>query len=321
MYSFTVWSEGGGHGKSTISGGLAKGLERLDLDVLLVDLDGQKGCVSALYGLLNDTETEQGNSLIEFLADTADEDIRNLIKTKNGVDVLPSTPKLRDADQAIYKLGGPRQQEVPDEQLRRIIKESELYKDYDVMVVDVPKDINTATKNGLFATRNVLMPAKPAEKGKLSLDGFIENLHQYQRRKRLDDFGIVALVLNKVSDSLNISDEYRALLDDRREVYAEEAGFEFPLCPIEIRYLEALIEGAWAAHTDPFTFYLNEKERQYDTDREVLHRFDLLAEYVLYHLSGGEQGRIPTEEEIESRPTHGDLFPVDTNSAESANAD
>ncbi|ERJ07472.1 Spo0A activation inhibitor protein [Halorhabdus tiamatea SARL4B] len=297
MHSFTTWTEGGGEGKTWTTIGTARSLVDKGYDVLVVDMDGQKGGFSSWLGLLNDDKTPSGDSIVDFLADNNEDPIQDLIRTREGIDVIPSSRQLRDLNEALYRLGGPRQQEVPDEQLRRVVEENQLYEDYDVMIVDVPKEVEDATKNALFATRNVLVPLNPGPKGEYSVDGIVENLASYEQRKQLD-IGTIGVVPNDVDKQLNETTKSLGLLTQRIDVYEEQADRTVPIAPVAFAHRESLIKESWRAEVSPHEYHREHRERQRANEAETLENFDKLAEFLLYQLSGGDLGSLPEREEI-----------------------
>lgn len=292
MYSYTVWTEGGGEGKTVLAAGLAKAHVEQGYDVLAVDMDGQKGGLSSWYGLLNKDKTPNGDSIVEFLADAAEDDFEDLIQTVEGIDFVPSSRRLRDLDTAIYRIGGPRQQEVPDQQLRRLIEQEELYNDYDVMIIDVPKEVHESTKNALYATRNVLVPIKLGPKGEFSVDGIVENLHSYELRKQIE-IGVIGMVANDVNMQLRETQVSLANLKRRLEQYEEQADRKVPLVPIVFGHRESLFKEAWREQVSPQKYFNEHRDRQRDREKETIESFTKLSEYVLYQLSAGEEGSIP----------------------------
>jgi chromosome partitioning protein len=292
MYSYCLWTEGGGQGKTTIASGLVKAHVENGHRTLAVDLDGQKGGLSACYGLLNEEKTPNGETIVDFLADKAKDDLDELIRTREGIDFIPSTRQLRDLNEALYRIGGPRQKEVPDEQLRRIIEEYDLYKKYDVMVIDVPGGIDSVTtKNGLFAGRNVLVPTELNPKGVLSVDGLVENLYAYEQRKALE-IGIVGLLPNEVNEQRNVVKKYRNEMQDRLDRYEEEAGRSIQLIPFNIGQRGALFEGAWDLESSPFRYHELD-DRQPERNAQTLETLSALSDYVMYQLSNGQEGSLP----------------------------
>lgn len=297
MYSYTTWTEGGGEGKTWLSVGVSRALADQGYDVLVVDMDGQRGGLSSWLGLLDEDRTENGDTLVQFLADTNGDDISDLIQSTEGIDVIPSTRQLRDLGEALYRLGGPRQQEVPDQQLRRVIEDNGLYNEYDVLIVDVPKEVEEATKNALYATRNVLVPLNPGPKGEYSVDGIVENLASYEERKQID-IGVLGVVANNATKRLNETEVSLNELRNRIEAYADQTARTVPLAPVVFGQREALLKESWRAEVSPHEYHQSHRERQRDNEQETIENFSRLAKYVLYQLSGGEEGELPDQDPL-----------------------
>lgn len=292
MYSYATWTEGGGQGKTSTAAALARAHVEQGLDTLVFDMDGQKGGFTSCYGLLEDYSTPSGDTVVDFLAGAESDDISDLIRTREGIDIVPRSPDMRDLDDELYHKGGPRQREVPDEQLRRVIEDYNLYEQYDMLITDVPGGIDKAdVRNGLYATRNVLVPFNPSPKGELNLDGIVEVLYRYERRKDID-IGVIGLLPYNINEQLKVTKEVWENLDTRLEKYQAEADRTIPLAPVRIGERKALVDGAWNNGQSVFEFVDNQS-RPSQRNKQTLRDFEKLADYALYQLSGGEHGGKP----------------------------
>lgn len=297
MYSLTVWTEGGGIGKTTITTSLAREFADAGLNTLVFDFDGQKGGLTANFGLLDSRETSSGDTVVDFLADNASDPFEELIQTREGVDIVPNHRLVRDLENEIKLRGGPRQREVPDEQLRRFIEEEELYKDYDILLVDVPKKVESAnTRNALFATRNVLIPMELDFKSQVGVDGIIETLHRYEERKQID-VGVLGVVFNKVRANRTETKQSRAELEQHRKAYREKAGRTVPVSPIAIGNREALVKESMRSGRS-LQQCIEDDERPADRNIQTRKKLPKLADWVLYQVSGGEDGEVPEKCEL-----------------------
>lgn len=304
MYSFTVWTEGGGIGKTTITTTLAREFADAGLDTLVFDLDGQKGSLTANFGLLDHRESPHGDTVVDFLADAAEGPFEDLVQTREGVDIVPNHRHLRDLETEIKLRGGPRQKEVPDEQLRRFVKDQELYKDYDMMIVDVPKKVESVnTRNALWATRNVLIPMELDYKSQLGVDGIIETLHRYEQRKDVE-VGVLGVVFNKVLSNRSEVRESRAEFEKHRETYVEQTKWNVPVAPIAIGQREALVKESMRSGQSIQQCIEND-DRPADRNLKTREKLPDLAQWVLYQVSQGEEGYIPDQCELTEKLEQG----------------
>jgi cellulose biosynthesis protein BcsQ len=287
MLSVTAWSHNGGQGKTSTAQGVAVTLADLGYDVLVVDMDGQRGGLSSFFGLLHGEEvTDVGDDLVDHLAATNDGDIRELIRTREGVDILPSTRRFKEFDR--YLSRGPRfVQDSPDEQLRRVIEENELYKEYDVLLVDTKAGTNTIhSRNALFAARNVLVPFQANRKGKLGLDDVVESILHYEEAKRIE-IGVAGILPYGVDMNRNAAERTREELETRLEAYEQQADRPIPVPPVVIGDRQALIENAHDAGRSWVT-HVNEMDRVSDRYVEMAEKFEELSQWLMHQLSDGE---------------------------------
>ena len=88
--AYTVYSEAGGVGKTTLSANLAAAHSRAGEKVLAIDLDPQEGSLS----YLTDVERPRrgDDNLVRHLVGRPKGEFSDLIKTTDGFDVIPSSP-------------------------------------------------------------------------------------------------------------------------------------------------------------------------------------------------------------------------------------
>lgn len=272
MLSYAVYSEAGGVGKTTITANLAVAHARAGLDVLVVPLDPQDGDLSYLFDVDQNRTDSSADTLVHHLVGRGKGDFRDMIETvEHGVDIIPEHNRLEDLGEALRK-----EQEARKDfgesfpmwsQLQRVLREAEINKDYDILMVDPPASSGPHLYNALDATRNLVLPLEPSGKGQASvsgLDDLVANLED-----QLDiNIGVLAAVPNRVKGT-----------KDQAEVIEEIQGQGFDV-PIVIGDRTSLLEGCWRKRCSAFTYVKEHRDRQRDYELETLEQFDSLARHL-----------------------------------------
>ena len=74
MLAYTVYSEAGGVGKTTLAANLAKAEVQAGRDVLVIDLDTQEASLSYLLDVHDDRSNEEADSLLRRMTDRPRDD-------------------------------------------------------------------------------------------------------------------------------------------------------------------------------------------------------------------------------------------------------
>ncbi|ERJ04635.1 Spo0A activation inhibitor protein, partial [Halorhabdus tiamatea SARL4B] len=90
MLAYTVYSEAGGVGKTTLAANLAKADVRAGRDVLVIDLDTQEASLSYLLDVDDDRNDEQADSLLRHMVERPRGEFTDLIKSSEGIDIIPA---------------------------------------------------------------------------------------------------------------------------------------------------------------------------------------------------------------------------------------
>ena len=297
MLSYAVYSEAGGVGKTTLTANLAVAHARAGLDVLALPLDPQDGDLSHLLGVDDRRADPDVDTLVHHLVGRAQGDFADLIRTvEHGVDVVPEHNRLEDLGQALRKEKEARSdfgESFPMwTQLQRVLREAEVHKQYDVLIVDPPASSGPHLYNALDATRNLVLPFEPSGKGKASIRGLEDLVSNLEDQLEIS-IGVLAVVPNRVKgtrDQTTIIDQI------------EEEGFGVP---VAIRDRTSLLEGCWTEHCSAYTYVREHRDRRRDYELETLGKFDRLARHV--EARGGieapeppEHGRIEESEVAEA---------------------
>lgn len=141
-----ITNQKGGVGKTTTCINLAASLAATKRKVMLIDLDPQG---NATMGSGVDKSTVEASSC-EVLLD--EKPVREVIvrAEQAGYDLIPSNADVTAAEVRLMEMPG---REV---QLRRAL--TEIWLDYDYILIDCPPSLNMLTINALVAAQSVLIP-------------------------------------------------------------------------------------------------------------------------------------------------------------------
>lgn len=272
MLSYAVYSEAGGVGKTTLSANLAVAHARAGLDVLAIPLDQQDGDMSYLFDVDGERASTDVDTLVHHLVGRGKGKFMDLIETvEHGVDIIPEHNRLEDLGEALRK-----EQEARSDfgesfpmwtQLQRVLREAEINKHYDVLIVDPPASSGPHLYNALDATRNLVLPVEPSGKGQASVSG-LNILVQNLEEQLGINIGVLAAVPNRVKGTR----DQEAVIDE-----VEDQGFDVPVI---FRDRTSLLEGCWRKKCSAFTYVREHRDRQRDYEAETLAQFDQLARHL-----------------------------------------
>lgn len=272
MLSYAVYSEAGGVGKTTITANLAVAHARAGLDVLVVPLDPQDGDLSYLFDVDQNRTDSSADTLVHHLVGRGKGDFEDLITTvEHDVDIIPEHNRLEDLGEALRK-----EQEARKDfgesfpmwsQLQRVLREAEINKQYDILMVDPPASSGPHLYNALDATRNLVMPLEPSGKGQASVSGLDDLVSNLEHQLDIN-IGVLAAVPNGVKGT-----------KDQSAVIEEIQGQGFDV-PIVIGDRTSMLEGCWRKRCSAFTYVREHRDRQRDYELETLAQFDKLARHL-----------------------------------------
>lgn len=268
MLAYTVYSEAGGVGKTTLAANLAKSEVRAGRDVLVIDLDTQEASLSHLLDVGDDRSNEEADSLLRHMIDRPRGDFENLIKTSEGIDIVPSHNILEYASKHLRR----REEEAadfgeswnPNKQLLRVLREAGVHEQYDTLIVDPPATADIKLHNAIHATRHLVIPFEPSGKGYESVQGLDQLVGGLEEQLGIE-VGVLAVVPNR----------YKGMNDqDRFLTELEEDGWE---SPIRLRERSSLLEGCWAEQCTAFRYIEEHRDRERDHELETLEKLEDLA--------------------------------------------
>ncbi len=272
MLSYAVYSEAGGVGKTTLSANLAVAHARAGLDVLVVPLDPQDGDLSYLFDVDDDRANTDADTLVHHLVGRANGDFSDLVRTvEHGVDIIPEHNRLEDLGEALRK-----EQEARSDfgesfpmwtQLQRVLREANVNKHYDVLIVDPPASSGPHLYNALDATRNLVLPLEPSGKGQASVSGLDDLVTNLEEQLEIN-IGVLAAVPNRFKGTR----DQDTIIEE-----IETQGFDVPAI---LRDRTSLLEGCWRKKCSAFTYVREHRDRRREYELETLEKFDRLARHL-----------------------------------------
>lgn len=149
----------GGVSKTTTAMTLAQGLTLRGHRCLVIDLDPQ-GSLTTLFGLLPDTEVDEGDTILPLALGT-ETSIQYAIRPTywDGIDLVAASPMLFGAEFALPA----RQTKEAGFEFWRVLDLGidEVRADYDVIIIDTPPALSYVTINAFMASNGIIMPLPP----------------------------------------------------------------------------------------------------------------------------------------------------------------
>lgn len=268
MLSYTVYSEAGGVGKTTLTWNTAVAHARAGLDVLVVPLDPQDGNLSRLAAVDDDRTDSKADSLVRHLVGNPRDSFDELLRTAEGVDIVPEHNTLSDLQDHLRR----EKQKAEDfgdafniyAQLRRVLVKNDVPSTYDVLICDPPATESIHLYNAIYATRNLLIPLEPSAKGEASVQGLEELATNFADQLEID-VGVLGAVPIGYKDTA-----------DQREML-ETVPFEVPEV---IGDRTSLMEGCWKQQCSAFEYVREYRSPRRDYELETLAKFDEIARFL-----------------------------------------
>lgn len=271
MLTYTIYSEAGGVGKTTLAASLATAHAEHGREVLVIDLDPQQGSLTYLLGV--DAPRDDGNAdnIARHLIDRPLGPFDDIIEsTEAGFDLVPNHGMLENlpnlltkAEEMAEDLG---EHFAPNERLLEILIDADVMQEYDTLIIDPPATAGPHLYNAIHATRSLVVPVEPTGKGMQSVEG-LEDVVVHLSDSLDIEVGVLAVIPNGVGST---SDQQKYL--DR----IHDLGFD---APVAIADRSSLFEGCWDSQYPP-AHYVQEVRSAYDYEEETLAQLDDLATHI-----------------------------------------
>ncbi|WP_262177392.1 ParA family protein [Haloarcula laminariae] len=268
MLSYTVYSEAGGVGKTSLTANLAVAHARAGLKPLVVPLDPQDGDLSRLLGVDSDRADSSADNLVRHMVNSPRGPFEDLIRTAEGVDVVPEHNMLSDLSDHLAREQS-KAEDLGDAyniyaQLQRVLREGGVGDRYDVLLCDPPATESDHLYNAIYATRNLVIPVEPSWKGQASVEGLAELATNFADQLNIE-VGVLGAIPNGVKNT-----------SDQREMLAD---IEFPT-PEVIGDRTSLMEGCWKQQCSAFRYVQEHRSRRRDYEVETLAQLDRIARFL-----------------------------------------
>ncbi|MFC7222580.1 ParA family protein [Halalkalicoccus sp. GCM10025322] len=267
MLAYSTYSEAGGVGKTTTAANLAVAHARAGLKPLVIPLDPQDGDLSHLFGI-DDQRTESVDNLVRHMIRRPKGELDDLIRTVEGVDVIPEHNMLSDLAEYLQRERD--QAEAMGEafgihaQLLRVLREAGVPEEYDVLICDPPATEGPHLYNAIHATRSLVIPIEPSAKGRAAVRG-LESLVAGLQDQLEVQIGVLAAIPIGFKDTR-----------DQRTILEE---IDYPI-PEIIGERASLMEGCWMQRCSAFRYAREFRNRRRDYELETLAQFDRVARHL-----------------------------------------
>lgn len=286
MIPYTVWSEAGGVGKTTLATNLARAHVNRGQDVLVIDMDPQDGGLTHHLGLDDHkSETEVDNLALHMIGRPRGS-FDEMVRSSEGIDVIPSHNMLGNLADLLGKAAELEEDTNPDpefefekeKQLRQVLVDANVPSKYDVLIIDPPASEGQHLYNAVYATANLLIPFEPSPKGERSIKGLRDVVHGLEAELDDIDVGVLGTVPNKLKGT-NINNKYLEVLKDE----------DLPIAPVSIGERGSMLGDAWDNQVTVYELAENDAYRDLrDYEEPTLETFDELAAYITEQFTAPE---------------------------------
>lgn len=172
---YVIGLQKGGCAKTTTTFNLAYCLQKMRKKVLAVDFDSQAN-LTTCYGIENTGELEHtiGHLMMAKIEDTQKPDMKRYIKTKGGVDFIPSSIYLSVVDAKLrLEMGAEKILSEVSEPLRQ---------KYDYILIDSCPALRILTINALAAADEVIITVNPQLLAMMGMQDFLRTVGKIKKR-------------------------------------------------------------------------------------------------------------------------------------------
>lgn len=271
MLAYTIYSEAGGVGKTTLAASLATAHADHGRDVLAIDLDPQQGSLTYLLGVDAPRGDGDADNIGRHLIDRPLGEFDDLVhETSYGFDLVPNHDMLENlpsllsrAEEMAEDLG---EYFSPNERLLEVLAEAGVMDDYDTLIIDPPATAGPHLYNAIHATRSLVVPVEPTGKGIQSVEGLEDVVLNLSDSLDID-VGVLAVIPNGIGST---SDQAKYLERIR------DLGFD---APVAIADRSSLFEGCWDQQY-PASHYVKQVRSAYNYEEETLAQLEDLATHI-----------------------------------------
>jgi len=205
----SVFNQKGGIGKSTVTINLGAALGKMNMKVLLVDLDPQ---ASTTVGVGIDDEALD-ETIYNLLGDNqlSKEKVEKIkISTEYNVDLIPSNIELSNAEISLSSAVS------RETLLKKVLKTIE--DDYDYILIDCPPSLGLLSLNALAASNGIIVPIVT---NYFSMKGIkhLVNTYDLVKNNLKEDLQIVGILVNIYDKRKKMSHE---LKDNLKDIFGDK---------------------------------------------------------------------------------------------------
>ena len=268
MLSYTVYSEAGGVGKTSLTANLAVAHARAGLDVLAVPLDPQDGDLSRLFGVDTSRADGDADNLVRHMVNSPRGPFKDLVRSAEGVDIVPEHNMLSDLSDHLAREQA-KAEDLGDAyniyaQLRRVLQGADVANEYDVLICDPPATESDHLYNAIYATRNLVIPVEPSAKGQASVEGLEDLATNFADQLNIE-VGVLAAIPNQVKNTRDQQEMLDGITFSTPEIIGDRTS---------------LMEGCWKQQCSAFRYVREFRDRRRDYEVETLAQLDRIARFL-----------------------------------------